>query len=585
MSWDDDLAGLGHTRLAVIDTSADSDQPMTDEASGCTLVFNGEIYNYLELRTELERLGHRFRSAGDTEVLLRSYLEWGRACVTRLNGMFAFAVRDPRAGSVLLARDRLGEKPLHLARSGSTLWFASEVKALLATGDVPARARPAALCTFLALGDVARQGETFFDGVDQLRAGHIAEITRAGAISVSRYWTLPAVTEATGLDRAAAASTVAEEFTSLFDDAVRLRLRSDVPLGTSLSGGLDSSAVLGSLRRFRPDGELHAFTASFPGTAVDELTRAREVADRLGATIHPVPLVADDLDAGIEPLIRAHEGPVGSSSVFAQYRVMEEARCQGITVLLDGQGADETWGGYDKYWAASVIDQALRGRWSDARRRRSEWTGVRSEPPRIAPARYVGLVSPPRLRTLMSRSDIQIRQRWLAADFTRQHARWADPLGGLEGRASTPGQVADDYGRIDITHLLLPRLLQFADRNSMAWSREVRLPFLDHRLVELAARTGIDAKVVSGWSKEPVRRHLSALGLESVARRRDKLAYQPPHETWMSTPAMAERVRAAWTALHRAGLLAGREPSGPVLRRWRVLAVSAWIDAFDVGGL
>jgi asparagine synthase (glutamine-hydrolysing) len=582
--YHDDHVSLGHTRLSIIDRTVASDQPMIDEATGCVLVFNGEIYNYVELRDELAG-AHHFRSAGDTEVLLRAYLEWGPDALDHLNGMFAFALWDPRgAGRLLLARDRMGEKPLHVASNGDTLWFASEVKALRAAGVAATRADAGAVFSFLALGDVADPAGTFFADVEQLRGGELLAVGPGRHQARRRYWAPPrpvvaAVDPARGAREAAA---TAEAFAELFTDSVRLRLRSDVPLGTSLSGGLDSSAVLATLRQLRPSGELHAFTASFPGSPGDELARARGVAEGLGVTVHPVPLHGADLAAGLDELIDAQDGPVGSASVFAQHQVMAEAHRAGITVLLDGQGADETWLGYDTYSGCAAIDDLLTGHPGRARRRTRAWSaargGTRLRPPW---ARYAGLVTPPSLRRLAVTAAGRGRADWLSAEYRTAH-RDADPLAGLTGRASHPGRVGPDYARLDLERLLLPRLLQYADRNSMASSREVRLPFLDHRLVELAANTPFDLRVVDGWTKEPVRRHLEALGQGPTARRRDKLAYQPPHDEWMAEPAIVARTAEAWTRLHAEGLLRSSHPVSTPLVRWRVLAVATWAQRYGV---
>jgi asparagine synthase (glutamine-hydrolysing) len=564
---------LAHTRLAVIDVSHASDQPMTDEATGCTLVFNGEIYNYRELRPELEGKGHRFRSAGDTEVLLRAYLEWGDACVDHLNGMFAFAVHDPRDESIFLARDRLGEKPLHLTTHGRVTWFASEIKALLAAGVASARPNLPYLQLFLAHGDLGHPEWTPLDGVRQLPAGHAARLDRDGGLRSWSYWELPSA------PAPSSAAAVDEEFAQLFDDSVRLRLRSDVPLGTSLSGGLDSSLVLATVRAHRPDGELHAFTASFPGTDADELDLAKAVAASVGATIHPVRLGAGDLEADLDSMIRANEGPVESPSTLAQYRVMREAHSAGITVLLDGQGADETWAGYEKYASDHLFDRALTGHLVDAARWRAAWRSTRDADLSLTPATYLGVAVGASVRRRLAGTERRRTAKWLDPGWALTHDG-TDPIG--DARAVMPGRVSDAHARADLTRVTLPRLLRYADRNSMAWSREVRLPFLDHRLVELAARTPVTMKVRDGWTKEPVRRALERLGVPEVARRRDKRAYMPPTASWLADERVARRVRRAWASLRSAGILIPPAPVDAVLPRWRVLAVHAWAEAFGV---
>jgi asparagine synthase (glutamine-hydrolysing) len=278
----------------------------------------------------------------------------------------------------------------------------------------------------------------------------------------------------------------------------------------------------------------------------------------------------------------ANEGPVESPSTFAQYRVMQEARDHGITVLLDGQGADETWSGYEKYAGAAVLDRLAHGQLGSARRLRRDWQTLRGAPLPVAPARYGAMVAPPALRRAMSRMAALHNPSWLAAPYRRRYGA-LDPLGGLGPLRARFGNVGDTQALLDLGRITLPRLLRYADRNSMAWSREVRLPFLDHRLVELAVRTPFAAKVVDGWTKAPLRRLLEQRGLPETAWRRDKLAYMPPTAEWLGTPKLEARVAEAWAALHTAGVLAGPEPAGSAGTRWRVLAVHQWADQFGVG--
>lgn len=566
---------LAHTRLAVIDTTQASDQPMVDASTGAVLTFNGEIYNYRELRTDLEARGHRFHSTGDTEVLLRSYLQWGDRCLDRLNGMFAFAIFDPRDDVVFLARDRLGEKPLHLCRSDGAVWFASEIKALIAAGVASARADTEMLFRYLAMGDLGHPERTMLRGVSQLAAAHAARIDRTGRLRAWRYWE-PPDSELRDSGRRPASGEVED----LLEDSVRLRLRSDVPLGTSLSGGVDSSTVLAMVRRAQPHGPLHAFTASFPGTDADELPNAEAVASKLGVTLHPVPLDGGDLSRGLDEMIRANEGPVESPSTYAQYRVMEEASRAGVTVLLDGQGADETWGGYDKYIGEAVLDRAFRGRWVESYRLASAWRNVHLTYPPVRLPYYIGLAGGRRIRRLLARATVATTAPWLARDFANEYVA-ADPLEPGPA-AARPGHVAERNMLADLTRITLPRLLRYADRNSMAWSREVRLPFLDHRLVELACAVGFDDKAPAGWSKEPVRAALESCGLPDVARRRDKRAYMPPNDAWLAYPALDERIRNAWAELYAAGVLRAAVPVDGWLPRWRVLATTTWLDAFRI---
>ncbi|MBI2704068.1 MAG: asparagine synthase (glutamine-hydrolyzing) [Actinobacteria bacterium] len=570
-----DLAGLAHTRLAVIDPIARSDQPMIDPETGSVLVFNGEIYNYRELRTELGSHGHEFRTASDTEVLLVAYRHWGTQCLDHFNGMFAFCIWDTNRRRAFVARDRLGEKPFHLCHHDGSVWFASEVKALLAAGVLEPTLRTEELYRFLAFGDLGHPRFTMFGDCWQLPPAHAATISGAGVIDEWCYWDLEG-----SAAELADATVHADHVSELWHSAVTMRMRSDVPLGTSLSGGPDSSAVIATVRAHRPDGELHAFTASFPGTEADELAEARRVADAVGATIHPVLLSASDLARGVDPMIRANESPVEAASQFAQYRVMQEAHDAGVVVLLDGQGADEVFGGYDKYAGALIADHALRGRVRDAFAAELAWRSVHGSPILPPVGRYLGRVSSTAHRRRIAALEVR-RSRWLSLPYTRANNN-VDPVAGDPSQVQRPGHVTDGLMRQDLMRWTLPRLLHYGDRNSMAWSREVRLPYLDHRLIELAVAVPAARKIVDGWTKVDVRRLLRELNLDFVANRRDKKAYMPPQKQWLSDPVIIDRIRESWSRLHREGMLATAAPDDDPLHRWRALAVASWADQFGV---
>jgi asparagine synthase (glutamine-hydrolysing) len=570
-AWLDADVALGHTRLAIIDRTARSDQPMVDDRTGCVLVFNGEIYNYRELRTELRGHGHEFVSDGDTEVLLRSYLEWGERCVDRLNGMFAFGLWDPRCHRLFAARDRLGEKPLHVVTRGGDVWFASEIKALLAAGVLSPRTEPDELYRYLTLADLGHPSLTPFAGVVQLPAAHAGWIIPDGEVRFAPYWTPPTLT--------ANDPVSVDELTELWQDAVRLRLRSDVPVGTSLSGGLDSTTVLATVRSLEPEAEMHAFTASFPGTPVDELPQARRTAASLGVTVHAVPLGAEDLVKHLDDVVSANESPVEAPSVLAQFRVMQAARDAGIVVLLDGQGGDEVFRGYDKYLGAHVLDLAATLQPIRARRLTSQWQAGYARPIHLPYARVAALASGKAGRRTLTRAAGGASHRWLAADYRRAHAG-TDPVVGDPFPPVRPGRWAVAMPRQDLVRVTLPRLIRYGDRMSMAASREVRLPYLDHRLVERATAIPARQSFEDGWTKAPLRHILDRLGRSEVAWSRVKRNFMPPQAEWLDAPNARELVREAWRAGHRAGVLADPEPVAGVGPRFRVLSTWRWMESF-----
>src|SRR6185312_13325186 len=364
--WHDDRAGIAARRLAIIDLHERSNQPL--HLGSLHLVFNGEVYNYKELRDELRGLGHAFETEGDAEVLLHAWAEWGEAALDRLNAMFAFAIWDDASGTLTLASDPFGEKPLYYAARGGRIVFASEIKALLLDPEVSAAPNELAVSEFLTRDALPPVEASFFAGIERLPAAHVLTF-RDGRASVRRYWE-PAPVEAP-----AAYDDAVAELRALLVDSIRLRLRSDVPVGTSLSGGIDSSTIVMLSSELAGDHTRHAFTARFPGWERDEWGYADEVARRAGVVEHHAtePTVEEVL-ADLPQLVLDHEEPVGSLSIYAQWRVMQLAKSAGVTVLLDGQGGDELFGGYPATlgWVLrSGPRRALVGALSDGTARRA----------------------------------------------------------------------------------------------------------------------------------------------------------------------------------------------------------------------
>jgi asparagine synthase (glutamine-hydrolysing) len=427
--WLDGRCGLAFRRLAIIDLEERSNQPL--HLGRHHLAFNGEVYNFVELRAELEGLGHTFTTEGDGEVLLHAWAQWGEGALDRLNAMFAFAVWDDEERALTLAADPFGEKPLYWRREGEALLFASDIRALGAV--TPDRD---ALAAYVALGTLPEPDRSFYEGVYRLPAAHRLRFAD-GRVDVRRYWTPRAV------DVPAAYEDAVRELRELLVDSIRIRLRSDVPVGTSLSGGVDSSAIVTLSAELAGDHRRHAFTARFPGFERDEWGYAHEVAQAAGVVEHhAIEPTADDLLRDVQALVRDQEEPFGSLSIYAQWRVNRCAREVGVTVLLDGQGADELFAGYP---------------------------GVEDARPRRAP-RWVGALARRRAAS-----------PYATAEAARTGARREPP--GAEWRGDTPLQ--GELLRQTFASSL-PALLRYADRDSMAHSREVRLPFLDRRIAEFA---------------------------------------------------------------------------------------------------
>lgn len=556
---------LGFRRLAILDLRTDAEQPMVDDTTLVSIVFNGEIYNYVELRTSLEARGHRFGTTGDTEVLLRGYLEWGEEVFSLCEGMWATAILDPRRRGLLLARDRFGEKPLHVARdSAGVWWFASEPEALRVAGAGTGLLNRERALAFLLLGDVEDPAGSYFGGVTQLPPAHLATLDTCGLHSVRPWWSLQELVERNW----DGSPPTSEETLDALDRSVRLRLRSDVTVGTSLSGGTDSGLVISSLRAVDPDRELHTFTASFPGQSVDEWNRAAVMGERCRAVMHRVEPTPEGFLRDLDRLLVRQGGPIESPTVYAQYCVMEAARREGVVVLLDGQGADETWGGYPKHVWFGVVDSLLRGRGSSALRLVRAWRALGGLPS-VDGRQVVSLAVGERLRALLRASLARASSRHLGPAL--RGVTMDDPQGGV-----LTGSLLQRAAQSDAERVILPRLLRYADRNSMAWSLEVRLPFLDPDVIALGYRAGWSAGFQRGWTKAALRTAAAARVPSETVWRREKSAYEVPDALWLARPGIHAALRDAATGLQQRGLLSGDHLAQS--KPWRVLSMARFLD-------
>lgn len=518
--------GLGHRRLSIIDLSPNGRQPMTNESGDIWMVFNGEIYNFPELRSELEGKGHRFSSMTDSEVILHAYEEYGRDCVTRLNGMFAFALWDERAQRLLLARDRVGKKPLLYSWDGRRLLFASEFQGLLASNEIPREPDTYALDLFLRYG-VVPAPLTAFSGVNKLRPGHFIEAS-GGSFEERPYWKL-SFREKLRVGE----SEALEELRPLIEDAVKIRLVSDVPLGAFLSGGVDSSAVVALMSR-AGEREVKTFSIGFPVEAYNELPFARMVAERCG-TSHKEFVVEPDALEVLPLLVRHYGEPYADSSALPSYYLARVTR-QHVTVALNGDGGDECFGGYERQWANSLADRMgwipqpmLRGlvkvlpdsvdpknRW----RRMRRFLAVASQSPLARYRHWLGIFHEPLLERLCS------------GDFRASVAANADedPFEQAFGEVEELDPV-DQAIALDTAFYLPHDLLVKMDIASMANSLEVRSPFLDYRLLEFCARLPGPMKIRRGRLKHLLKESMRA-ELPSAVLDRPKQGFGVPLGPW-----------------------------------------------------
>lgn len=579
-----------HLRLAIIDLTESGWQPMLSPAGRQVLVFNGEIYNYLTLRAELEQRGHHFRSRSDSEVLLHALQEWGAGCLPKLVGMFAFVYADLDRDEVLLARDPFGIKPLYWAPAGEGVAFASELPALLALTGQPRQVDPARLYAFLRFG-VTDHGEgTLFAGASQLPAGHTLTIRRR-PWSMGRpepYWT-PSRRAPAGLSPAAAAEAVRAQFC----ENIRLHLQSDVPLGTALSGGIDSSAIVCGIRHVAgPGAEIHAF--SFVPEQ-EELSEARWIAlaaERAGATVRTVRPAPEEVAGDLAAVIRAQGEPFGSPSIYAQYRVFKLAREHGVTVMLDGQGADELFAGYRPYLGARLAGLARRGSWLRAGRlvaaaRRVPGTGARGAAMLAADALVPSALQGP-MRQLVGRD---LMPRWM-------DGRWFEAHGVRPASTKYTGAADPFWGEMEraLSETSLPHLLRYEDRNSMAMSIESRVPFLTAPMLDLAWSLPEEYLVDDrGTSKAVFRQAMRGIVPDAILDRRDKLGFVTPVAEWMTAERLwvdgilkfAESEAVPGLDIRRATeIWRGVKPVDTRMagQLWRCVSYLEWVRQFEVRG-
>jgi asparagine synthase (glutamine-hydrolysing) len=541
---------LGNRRLAILDPSEAAAQPMADPTGRYAITYNGEIFNYCELRDELRRAGRKFTSRGDTEVLLAALAEWGAGALHRLNGMFAFALYDRQARTLFCARDRLGVKPFVYAWDGERFAFASEHKALRAGGFGGSEPSPEAVYEYIARG-YTTGGRSFFSGMHSLAPGSSVFVELRGSPRIQRWWTCPV---AQGGETAP--DDLAERVGELLDDSVRLRLRSDVPVGAHLSGGLDSSAVVAAAAR-HATGPLATFTGAMKGDPdSDERPFARAVNEKWGLVGHEIEVGHDEFAESFDRILDCLDEPVAGPGVFPQLAVCDLARRHGVKVALGGQGGDELFGGYVRY-------QALHDR-----------------------ARLGGGTVQERARALKSLSTLALRE-WRRLRQTRRSARdrelhpsflaSVDPAFREEIRRA-PTRDAGGLMRWDLGNYL-PALLHVDDRTSMAVSLESRPPLLDHRLVELVCRVPPSRHFEHG-PKSLLRAAVDDWLPSVVSARTDKLGFPTPLHLWRHQPALRKlvldltRSRAAPvfsnTYLRRAVYL-------PASELWAVMMVQGWL--------
>jgi len=516
---------LGNRRLSIIDLSPNGRQPIRNEASDTFAIFNGEIFNYLELRNLLEAKGHIFRSQTDSEVIIHAYEQWGTDCVKRFNGMWALAIWDQRKRELFCSRDRFGIKPFYYYLDASAFLFASEIKGILPALDARPSVDYGVLSDYLLHQSLCQTRDTFFEGIKRLEPAHNLVVS-ASDVRVSRYWNYRDRSQLYDEHRPV------ETFRDLLNDAVRLRLRSDVPVGVALSGGVDSTSILACAARLTGPEKLKAFTAMFPGERFDEHKYARLASQEVGAPLFCIEYYPGHFIEDLRKITWSLDYPALEGQILPRWHLMRLAS-RHVKVILEGQGADELLAGYTwKYFAPYLIDEVgrLRSGCNLLTLRKlfvACWEEYRRNGGRV----YKAL-----LRQLL-RKCLRLRMRQAPpADggvYTREFK---------EISASRKQRVHVREFDERLTNLLhydhmtgiLPMLLKFGDALSMASSIESRLPFLDHRLVEFVFQLPTHHKFDGSVSKGILREAMAGAMPEQIRSRKDKVGFETPMSRWIS---------------------------------------------------
>ncbi len=583
---------FGHRRLSILDLSQTGHQPMFRPEPGLVITYNGEIYNYLELRAELEKRGHRFSTGTDTEVLLCAYEEWGPDCLHRFNGMFAFVLYDLKRNQVFAARDRFGVKPLYFWRSpDGVVAFASEIKQFTVLPGWSAKLQHQRAYEYLNFGLTDHTEETLFSGVRQVRGGEMITLSMAdacGEIRPVRWYELKPT--AVRFDYAEAV----DYFRELFFDAVRLRLRSDVPVGTALSGGLDSSSIVCAVHHLLNHSSKKDFQNTFSACSkikrFDESRFINSVVQKTNVKPHYTQPSLSELFLELEKIIWHHDEPFASTSVFAEWKVFELVAQTDVKVTLDGHGADEMLAGYHGYFIPFYMNLLLRGQFFTLAR---ELQAARRNHGRanhhLAQALFRLLVPAP-ARSFVKKlvSHGVSHTDWLNGNVLKSNA--TNPFETYGGMARSIREFSYDQ----MLHSSLPKQLKWADRDSMAHSIESRAPFLDYRLVEFLLGCPDSFKIASGTTKRILRGAMRGFLPELVENRPDKMGFVTPEEHWVQNEAPAqflEEARRTIDSSHEVFTSTALEQIEAVVsgkktfnhQPWRIIAFGAWMKRFSVG--
>ncbi len=558
---------LGHNRLSIIDTSDRSNQPY--QYKNLTMVYNGEIYNYIELKEDLKSKGYSFQTSSDTEVLVKAFYEWGEKCFNKLNGMFAFAIYNSLSGEIILVRDQFGIKPLYYHFSGSEFSFASEIKQILQT-KVSRQPNETVLLEYLTFGYENYNEETFFDNIFSLDPGTFLKL-KIGCLNFStkKFYELPSSDHYANITLKEAK----EKFTELLIESIAIRLRADVKVGTLLSGGLDSSLVTAIASECSLSTGSHKLTAIHAKSidkATDESDFAIKVAERAGIVCD---LVVPDISSFtniLHELVYTQEEPFGGPSMYMGWHVFERARKLNCKVMLNGQGADEIFLGYERYFPLSMnLGKPLKFLYNAYLYSKNSRVSFKNN------LLYYFYFRNSKIREIRSsRNNFfknSIRKRYQLDNINLSAKSYHSPY---------------SLQKLEIESLQLPHLLRYEDRNSMRHSVETRLPFLDPRLVEFGLNLPLEFKLNAGWSKYIVRKASEHYLSKSISWRREKFGFEAPTKIWFG--AFSEMM---YNEVYRSNFLDNyvdkdvirkKYLNMSVRNRWALFNVAVWSKVFNV---
>jgi asparagine synthase (glutamine-hydrolysing) len=579
---------LVHRRLSILDLTEAGWQPMLTPDGRYAIVFNGEIYNYLELQSELKALGYQFHSHSDTEVLLYAYAQWGKQALTRLVGMFAFAILDTQERKLFLARDFFGIKPLYYTHLENGFAFASEIKALLTIPGVSRRANSQRLYQYLQSEITDYGNQTLFAEIQQLPSAHYLEIdldTHKINHPV-RYWQI-------NLDQPynLSYSEATQQLRQLFLENIQLHLRSDVPVGAALSGGIDSSAIVMAMRHLEgKDLQLYTFSYLADDPQLNEEKWVDLVSHTSDAKVYKIQPQPEELIADLEQLIQIQDEPFGSTSIYAQYCVFRQAKATGIKVMLDGQGADEMLGGYRPYLAARLASLIRQGKWGEAKYFLEKTTQLSDTSYRQMLSRAGGLLLPSNFQGIARKFvGKDLIPPWLNATWMKQNQVFREFLEEKQSEEILREQLYQAFGEVS-----LPRLLRYEDRNSMAHSIESRVPFLTPALVNFIFSLPEEFIIASdGTSKAIFREAMRGIVPNPILNRKDKIGFATPEQKWLTTirpwveSVLESEIAAQIPALNlkvvqreAQGILDGQKHFD--WRLWRWVNLIKWAEYFSV---